>query len=170
MVADTGLAGALTVESLGRLLGALAARPGPLPKHRYASAGTLYPVQAYLSVAAPGLPGVPSGAWYHDPVAHELAQLGESPVAAPAGAAAPLHLLLVAETAAIAPAYPDHVEAFCLIEAGYMIAALEAEAAEMSLVLAEASPPEVWDGIAVSDALGLGESHRLLGAWMVQAA
>lgn len=168
MVAETLMAGAPTLESLGRLLGALAARPGPLPKHRYPSAGTLYPVQAYLSVAAPGLPGVPAGSWYYDPVAHDLARLSDAPVPAPD--AAPLHLLLVAETAAIAPAYPDHVDDFCLLEAGYMIAALEAEAAEAGLVLAEAASPEAWDGAAVDAALQLGPTHRLLGAWTVRAA
>lgn len=158
----------LSLDGIGRLLGALAARPGPLPKHLYPSAGTLYPVQGYLSVPPPGLPGLPAGAWCYDAEAHALAQLGPDP--APAGEAAPFHLILVAELAAIAPAYPEQAEAFCLLEAGYMAEALAGEAAAAGLRLEPASDPAGWDGAALAAALRLGPGHRPLAAWAGAAA
>ena len=168
MTLEPAPAAALTLESLGRLLGALAARPGPLPKHLYPSAGTLYPVQAYLSLPPPGLPDLPPGAWYYDPEAHALASLGEAPAPVPAGDDALFHILLVAEMGAIAPAYPEQAEDFCLLEAGYMAEALVAEAA--GLRLEPASDPVGWDGAALAVALRLEPGHRPLSAWRGRAA
>lgn len=150
----------LSSDSLGRLLGVLASRPGPLPKYRYASAGTLYPVQAYLSVPAPGLPGLPPGCHYHDPEAHALAPLSAHPVGE-----APL-LLLVAQMAAIEPVYGALSEDFCMLEAGYMTAALEDAAAEAGLALTDAGDPASWD----CTALALDATHKPLLALRIDAA
>ena len=154
----------LSTDSLGRLLGVLASRPGPLPKYRYASAGTLYPVQAYLSVPAPGLPGLPTGCHYHDPEAHALAPLSSQP----AGDA--LLLLLVAQMAAIEPVYGALSEDFCMLEAGYMTAALEDAAAEGGLVLADAGDPAAWNRAALDAALALDTTHKPLLALRIDAA
>jgi hypothetical protein len=154
----------LSTDSLGRLLGVLASRPGPLPKYRYASAGTLYPVQAYLSLPAPGLPGLPPGCHYHDPEAHALAPVSDRP----AGDAA--LLLLVAQMAAIEPVYSALSEDFCMLEAGYMTAALEDAAAEAGLALADAGDPAGWDRAALDACLALEATHQPLLALRVTAA
>ncbi|MBN8925007.1 MAG: hypothetical protein J0H19_00115 [Rhodospirillales bacterium] len=51
---------ALSEDALGLLLGALASRAGPVPKYRYPSAGTLYPVQSHVVLRAP-LGTLPAG-------------------------------------------------------------------------------------------------------------
>ncbi|MBN8909165.1 MAG: hypothetical protein J0H99_21710, partial [Rhodospirillales bacterium] len=51
---------ALGEDTLGLLLGALASRAGPVPKYRYPSAGTLYPVQSHVVLRAP-LGTLPAG-------------------------------------------------------------------------------------------------------------
>lgn len=154
----------LSTDCLGRLLGVLASRPGVLPKYRYASAGTLYPVQAYLSIPEPGLAGLPPGCHYHDPEAHALA-----PVSGQPAGDAPL-LLLVAQMAAIEPVYGALSEDFCMLEAGYMTAALEEAAAEAGLALEDAGDPATWDRATLDAALALEPSHAPLLALRVRAA
>lgn len=91
--------------------------------------------------------------------------MGDAPVPAPDGHEAPFHLLLVAETSAIAPVYPDHVEDFCFLEAGYMAEILSTEAAAAGLSLEEVAEPDEWDHAALVAALKLGPSHLHLVAW-----
>jgi hypothetical protein len=121
-------ASALSAETLGQLLGALTCRPGPLPKYLYPSAGTLYPVHAEIRLATP-IPGLAAGCWRYDPHEHALVLTADAPPPSPPS------LLLVAELAAITPIYADRAEAFCLLEAGYMIAALHTHAAACGLRL-----------------------------------
>jgi hypothetical protein len=115
----------LTDATLGTLLGVLAGRPGPVPKYRYPSAGTLYPVQTYV-VLRRALGVLPAGSYYHDPVAHELVMVSSGTPDAPDGSAPDALLLLVAQRAAIAPIYGEQAMGFCLLEAGYMSEALHA--------------------------------------------
>src|ERR1700720_210388 len=88
--------------ALGRLLGALASRPGGLPKYRYPSAGTLYPVQAYI-VLRRGIGALAQGSYYYDPEAHALVVLSAATPPAPDGTEPSILLFLVAQTTAIAP-------------------------------------------------------------------
>ena len=131
----------LTTAAVGRLLGALASRPGPLPKYRYPSAGTLYPVQAYVSIHRP-IGELAAGSYYYDPNAHELARLSDATLPLPDGTQPAVLLLLVAQHAAIVPIYAEHANAFCLLEAGYMTEALRHEAAACGLVLRDGGDPD----------------------------
>ena len=84
----------LTEAALGHLLGALASRPGPVPKYAYPSAGTLYPVQAYV-VLRRALGELAPGSYYHDPDAHALAALSSAAPPAPDGSTPDALLMLV---------------------------------------------------------------------------
>jgi len=139
---------ALSAATLGELLGMLASRPGPVPKYLYPSAGTLYPVQAYLVVRR-ALGEITAGCYYHDPDDHALAGLsGETP-AAPDGSAPDVLLVLVARHAAIEPIYGAETERFCLLEAGYMHEALRSA----GLRLREAGDPAASATLAAACAL-----------------
>ncbi|HVR98014.1 MAG TPA: amino acid adenylation domain-containing protein, partial [Thermoanaerobaculia bacterium] len=111
----------------------------PLPKYRYPSAGSLYPVQTYLLVPPGSVDGLPAGAYYHDPREHRLVELASGErlttaldgVRAGGGAA----LLLVARPSAVTPMYGGLAPAFCLLEAGYMARLLAGEAGDGALGL-----------------------------------
>lgn len=156
------MAEGLSESALGRLLGALASRPGPVPKYRYPSAGTLYPVQAYL-VLRQALGGLPAGAHYHDPEAHALVAVSAATPAAPDGSTPAALLLLVAQRAAIAPIYGAQAEDFCMLEVGYMEAALRDAAG--ALVLRDAGDPA--GHAALATACALDDQHMPLACWAV---
>jgi amino acid adenylation domain-containing protein len=117
---------------LGRLLACLQRLrlPGsPLPKYRYPSAGTLYPVQTYVHVRPGCVEGIAAGTYYYHPGDHSLVLL--SPEASidrshPAEVNQPVFekpafsIFLVGQLAAIAPIYGGLARDFCLLEAGYM--------------------------------------------------
>ncbi len=128
----------LDIDALGALLGALASRPGSVPKHLYPSAGTLYPVQTYL-VLRDATAEAAAGSHYYDPDTHALIVLSTETPAAPDGSTPAVLLMLVAQRSAIAPVYGAEAEAFCLLEAGYMTEALRAHA--RGLVLRDAGDP-----------------------------
>lgn len=103
--------------------------PGmPLPRYRYPSAGTLYSVQAYVSVPPGGVASLDGGVWYYDRRAHRLVKAGPSPVPMRAHATANLGvvenaactLFLVMKAAAIKPVYAENAAAFAMLEAGHM--------------------------------------------------
>lgn len=156
----------LSEGALGRLLGALAGRPGPVPKYLYPSAGTLYPVQSYV-VLRERLGVLAPGSYYYDPVAHALAALSSDLPAAPDGTCPTLLLLLVAQMTAIAPIYRDEAEAFCLLEAGYMSEALRQT--EAGLSLRDAGDPAEGDAAALAAAFRLDPSHQLFVCWALEA-
>jgi epothilone synthetase B len=102
----------------------------PLPKYRYPSAGSLYPVQIYLHVKQGRVEGLDEGTYYYEPTAHRLFQLEKG--ARIAGsvhvetnralfAQSAFSLLLVAKMDAIVPMYGAELASqFCLLEAGYI--------------------------------------------------
>ena len=123
----------LTLERLAATLaeiGALHDDALALPKYRYASAGSLHAVQAYLHVKPGRIEGLDGGIYYYHPEAHSLTRVsgalldagqygkGENPQVFEASA---FSLFLVGERNAIAPVYGDEVgEQFLYVEAGYM--------------------------------------------------
>lgn len=153
---------ALTQAGLGRLLGALASRPGPVPKYGYPSAGTLYPVQTYL-VLRRTLGDLAEGSYYHNPDAHALVALSCQAPAAPDGSEPHALLALVAQRAAIVPIYGDQAEAFWLLEAGYMQQALLDAAG--GLALRDAGDPARHGGLTT--AFALDTEHMPLVCWAV---
>ncbi|MDB4948134.1 MAG: amino acid adenylation protein, partial [Gemmatimonadetes bacterium] len=127
----------------------------PLPKYRYPSARTLYPVQAYVAVPSP-VGRIGAGTYYYDPRAHRLVRVAPPfPGDLQPGLDEPA-VFLVARLAAIAPIYRGLSPDFCLIEAGYMQALLTAAAAAQGLAL---TPAAIASPERVQRHLGLDEGH-----------
>jgi amino acid adenylation domain-containing protein len=109
----------------------------PLPKYRYGSAGSLYPVQVYVYVKPDRVEMLAGGAYYYHPGEHSLVLLSSEPVLDasiyPPGNreifdASAFALLLFAKLDAIEPMYGELAQSFCMLEAGLMTQLLETSA------------------------------------------
>jgi len=139
------------------------------PKYLYGSAGSSYPVQAYLYLKPGRVTGVPGGAYYYDPGEHRLAALGTgrelSPdaydyfVNRPVFDAGAFALFLVADLAAIEPLYGEESLGFCQVEAGAMAQLLTMAAPEQGIGLCGIGSVERDE---LDPLLDLGPSHRLI--------
>ncbi|QGZ37685.1 amino acid adenylation domain-containing protein [Pseudoduganella flava] len=162
----------LTLERLGTWLSHLAALQDDalaLPKYRYASAGSLHAVQAYLHVKHGRIDGLDAGIYYYHPEQHTLIRVagagepdaghygrGENPHVFEAAAFA---LYLVGERNAIAPVYGDAVaEQFLHVEAGYMGQLLMEQAPAQLIGLC----PIGYLDPALPGLLGLGQSQLIV--------
>jgi len=163
-------AGAVSLESLGNWIRALqecGIDGSPMPKFRYPSAGSLYPVQLYLVIKNNRVSGLDAGSYYYDPVEHRLIRVGEtSDITAfyprpnhPLVEAGAFSVLCVADIDAIKPMYGDLTRDFCLLEAGYMGQLLMETAPEAGLGLC---PLGFVADEPVRAALGLGANHVIL--------
>ncbi|WEF32912.1 non-ribosomal peptide synthetase [Pseudoduganella chitinolytica] len=146
---------AATFDTLATSLHGLLAQSdagAPLPKYRYPSAGTLYPVQVYLRVHGE-LDGLAAGNYYLDRRQHRLVRLGD---VAAVSAAAPVELLLVGTPAAIEPVYGKDGAMLSLLECGYIEGVLNAD-----------EQPLRWQRGTVDDVSGAGlalqEGQAVLG-------
>ncbi|MFH0245765.1 amino acid adenylation domain-containing protein [Streptomyces sp. HK10] len=160
------------LAELARLLEPLSSRDeGPFPKYRYASAGSLYPVQVYLYAAEGRVEGLPGGTYYADPATHELvavepgARLSqdihvEANRATFAGSA--FSVFLVARREAIEPLYGRRSRDFCLLEAGLMAQSLDTAATEGPLGLCQLGLVRSTPGLRA--ALRLEDGHEVLHA------
>ena len=121
----------LTLEQLGKWLGALQAMPiddSPLPKRLYPSAGNLYPVRVQLLVKSGALVGLEGGAYVYDARSHKLARVGSGEllpedvgdINRPIAGNAALAVFLTGHLPAIRPLYGDWAREACLLEAGYL--------------------------------------------------
>ncbi|MEV0001654.1 amino acid adenylation domain-containing protein [Micromonospora sp. NPDC050980] len=169
------LAAPVPLAALGRLLDTLRSHDGDLlPKYRYASAGSLYPVQTYVYVRPGRVDGLAEGAYYHDPAAHRLLPVGsgttlptEVHVSANRSTAdqSAFEIFLVGRLSAISPMYGERALRFCLLEAGQMTQLLEEGAPDHDLGLCQVGL--VRDEAEVRAALALdGDDvllHSLLG-------
>jgi amino acid adenylation domain-containing protein/FkbM family methyltransferase len=167
------LARPIAAEPFGRFLAALLAldvEDAPLPRYRYPSAGSLYPVQAYLSVREGAVEGLAAGIYYYDPGHHGLLPLApgaaigpevHAPVNRPMAEGAGFCLLLVGRLAAIAPLYGELARDFCLIEAGAMAQLLMTAAPASGIGLC---PVGALDFERVRPLLDLEEGHVFLHA------
>ncbi|HEX9669309.1 MAG TPA: amino acid adenylation domain-containing protein [Thermoanaerobaculia bacterium] len=135
------------LEIVGELLGALSqvrSPDEPLPRYRYASAGSLYPVQVYLHVPAGRVEGLEAGAYYHDPAAHRLvlltpdAELPARPRDPPGFTHVAFRLYLVARLDAVSPVYGEELgRHFSALEAGLITQLLEMTAPGLGLGLCQ---------------------------------
>ncbi|TVP65605.1 MAG: amino acid adenylation domain-containing protein [Nodularia sp. (in: Bacteria)] len=116
------------------------------PKFLYASAGGLYPVQAYLYIKPNRIAGLSAGIYYYHPVEHQLIalQLHKEIERNIHGVQNQLifdesafSIFLIGQLAAIAPMYGELSRDFCLIEAGLMTQVLEMSAAESDIGLCQ---------------------------------
>jgi amino acid adenylation domain-containing protein len=139
------------------------------PKYLYGSAGSSYPVQTYLYVKPDRVAGVPGGAYYYDPGAHQLVAVGPgrtlSPdaydyfVNRPVFDAAAFALFLVADLAAIEPLYGSESLGFCQIEAGSMAQLLTMAASGQGLGLCGIGSVERSE---LDPLLELSPTHQLI--------
>lgn len=142
-------------------------------KYAYPSAGCLYPVQTYVTVAEHRVEGVPGGAYYYHPERHRLITLDPGlRVEAKAHAwvnrdafrESAFTLYLVANQDAIAPMYGVRARDYCFLEAGAMLQLLMSAAVDCGLGLC---PVGEMDDAALRESFGLNDRsllvHALLG-------
>ncbi len=165
------LAKEIDFNDFSRILTVLCAVDIPaetMPKFRYPSAGSLYPITPYLAVKANRIAGL-AGGWYRlNPREGQL-----EPVAANRKAdslefystnrticdEAAFTIFLVAEMSLIEPIYESRAREFSLLEAGYMGQLLMESAPDVDLGLCPINDPELDH---VPEALALPDSHRCL--------
>jgi epothilone synthetase B len=162
-------------EQLQQFLAALAAlesEGAALPRYRYPSAGSLYPVQAYLHVQPGRAEGVPAGTYYYHPEQHSLIPLVpdaiidrtvHATVNQPVFDAAAFSLFLVAQLEAIRPLYGDMALEFCKLEAGYMGQLLMTEATRAGLGLC---PLGTLDFLPLRSLFDLDDGHVLVHSFV----
>ncbi len=138
------------------------------PKLRYGSAGSLYPVQVYLYVAAGRVEGVSGGTWYYHPAAHRLVPLApgahiettaHAAVNRSLFAGSAFSLFLVGQMDAIVPVYGERGQHYAALEAGAMTHLLETAASAQGLGLCQIGD---LDFAAVRHLFSLGDEHVLL--------
>ncbi|WP_041791958.1 non-ribosomal peptide synthetase [Stigmatella aurantiaca] len=137
-------------------------------KYQYGSAGGIYGVQTYLSIATGRVRGLDAGAYYYDPLRHTLVQLGgasalpaalDSSANAAMADSAAFSLYLVGDRRVISQRYGERWRDLALIEAGLMAQLLETRAAESDLGLCQLEELR-FEGL--SKALRLEEEHMYL--------
>ncbi|WP_158573767.1 non-ribosomal peptide synthetase [Micromonospora craniellae] len=162
------------LDRLAALLTAVRSRPGtaeqPLTTYDYASAGGLYPVQAYLWIRPGRVDGVPGGAYYHHPEQNRLIRCGEADdttvAAVFSGVNAALYdacafvLVAAVDHAAVDPLYGKLSRDFALLETGAMMQALETSATAAGLGLCQVG--DVAAAPVLRDAFRLGTGHEPL--------
>ncbi len=126
------------LSQLGGLLGTLLRSPfSTIPKYRYGSAGSLYPVQTYLYAVPGRVEGLPGGTYYYHPVENRLVRLSAWATIdssyyggwnADMISTAAFHIVLIADLDAIEPFYGADSMHLCRIESGLMAQVLEENA------------------------------------------
>jgi acyl carrier protein len=166
---------AVDVASLARILETLRRVPNdyaPLPKARYASPGSLYPVQLLVCVTPDRVDGLVGGVYYYHPVEHTLVRVSDGMALVPGRVSGQQDLLkssaftlvLIGHLAAIAPMYGRFSEPFCALEAGEMSHLLERAATEEGVQLHSLVGLQL-DGLAPVFGLAPGDVclHALVG-------
>jgi len=111
-------------------------------KYRYASGGSLYPVQTYLFVKENRVESMSPGLYYYHPKDTNLVEIRQGPVfnedyfpGANRHVAndAAFYIFLIANLDAIEPIYGSSSETLCFLEAGLMSHLLELEAVNIGL-------------------------------------
>jgi epothilone synthetase B len=159
---------ALPFESLGGLLASLTQlEAAGLPKYRYPSGGSLYPVQAYVYVKPGRVQNLAAGVYYHDPREHQLLLMSAGAVLESATQLphnrqiferAAFAIFLIGRLAAVEPLYGPMARDFCMLEAGYMGQLLMSVAPEHEVGLC---PVGAMDFASVRPLFDLDDSHFL---------
>jgi amino acid adenylation domain-containing protein len=162
---------AIATEKFSSLLGSLmqAELQGvPWPKARYGSAGSSYPVQAYIYVKPGRVTGVKAGIYYYHPQQHCLilisqdARLDQNLYPQPNRGlfqAAAFGIFLIARMEAIEPLYGPAARDYCLLEAGLMTQLLEMSAPDLGIGLCQTGG---FEFSAVSHLFDLQKGHVYL--------
>ncbi len=137
-------------------------------KYLYASAGGLYPVQAYLYLKDGRVEGLAEGIYYYHPTTHRLVSVAPGVtldrnlwawVNQPIFDQAAFAIFFVTRYAAIAPMYGHLSHDFSLIEAGLMAQLLDGAATELELGLCYMGGVEFEP---IRHHFELDDSHRLV--------
>ncbi|MEL7227162.1 MAG: SagB family peptide dehydrogenase, partial [Cyanobacteria bacterium J06576_12] len=168
----------ISLDSFSDFLAVLSAQSTdefPLPKYRYASAGSLYPIQTYIHVKANRITEVDAGWYYYHPTQHCLVKCLPNQAALPKqpsdsdlyGPNQQLHqdsafsIFLIANMDAIEPIYGDKSRDFCLMETGYMGQLMMEKAPDFELGLC---PIGGFDSKTLQKILGLTSHQQPLHA------
>ncbi|MBW4553599.1 MAG: amino acid adenylation domain-containing protein [Aphanocapsa sp. GSE-SYN-MK-11-07L] len=143
----------------------------PLPKYRYASAGSLYPVQTYVYIQPNRVKGLEAGAYYYHPADHRLLlcspslpiQGSDYGINQPIFAQSAFSLFLIGQLSAISPLYGEFAKDFCLLEAGYISQLLMETAPQQEIGLC---PIGTLAFEGVQDLFHLDASHVLLHSFV----
>jgi amino acid adenylation domain-containing protein len=164
----------IPLKQLGQLLSCLLQMKldsSPLPKYRYPSAGSLYPVQTYLYIKPNRVEGLEAGFYYYHPADHRLVLLnaateinssvygGNQPIFEQSA----FSLFLIGQLSAIAPMYGELARDFCLLEAGYISQLLMDTAPENEIGLCPIGYLEFEE---LRDLFSLESSHVLLHSFV----
>jgi amino acid adenylation domain-containing protein len=162
---------ALELDALGQWLSCLAQVSiggHAIGKRFYPSAGSLYPVQAYLYLKEGAVAGMCGGYYYYDPATHQLKMLdnamNQQGLPAELGQL-PLAVFLVADTLAMGPVYGGETDRFCQLESGHIQQLLSATSVAQGIGLAVTHLQADND---LRDRLKL-ESHHRVTACLVGA-
>lgn len=156
-------------ESLSQLLSCLRQ---PLieqaPKAQYASAGALYPVQAYLYIKSDGVHGLEKGAYYYHPLKHQLQPLqGQIELDRQVHffinyaieERSKFSLFLIGDLMAIEPIYGPDSKDYCLIESGAIAQLLRMTSPQYQLGLCAIGQVDIQK---IKQAFNLNEHHLVL--------
>ncbi|UJR12977.1 hypothetical protein I4U23_000002 [Adineta vaga] len=134
----------------------------PLPKYRYASAGSLYPVQVYIELHT-SIDDISPGIYYHNPDTHTLELIDNCVHDENLG----IRLHLVGRSSAIAPLYGKTLGCqFCIIETGYMMGLLQQEASKLGFIFSRFMHNEEIDGHIIN--LDENDTHHCFTISSVQ--
>ncbi len=101
----------------------------PIAKRFYPSAGSLYPIQTYLSMT--------NGCYYYDPAHHALVKTHDEPISNTPD----ITIFFIADKSAIVPLYGELSYRFCALEVGHMSELLVGCARAMGMALAQENRP-----------------------------
>ncbi|NEQ79122.1 MAG: amino acid adenylation domain-containing protein [Moorea sp. SIO2I5] len=164
----------ISLEQFSKLLSCLLQihlDESPLPKYRYASAGSLYPVQTYLYIKPHRVEGLEAGFYYYHPKDHRLVLLSTTTkidgsvyrVNQPIFEQSAFSLFLIGQLSAILPMYGELAKEFCMLEAGYISQLLMETASEQEIGLCPIGTLE-FEGLR--DLLILESSQVLLHSFV----
>ncbi len=164
----------VSLNDLGEFLSCMRSHQlenSPLPKYRYASAGSLYPVQAYVYIKPYRVQDFESGIYYYHPQEHQLLcvsnlneinseiyGLNQSIFEQSAFA-----VFLIGDLDAIEPIYGDKARDFCLLEAGYISQLLMETAPNHDLGLC---PIGALEFAAIREHFALHDRHIFLHSFV----
>jgi epothilone synthetase B len=138
-----------------------------LPKFRYPSAGSLYPVRTFIDIGAGRVEGIPAGVYYYHPLEARLSLVSAEGVPACVHVEhnrclvheAAFTIYLIGHLPAIRPAYGEASRDFCLIEAGCISQLLMTEGTSAGLGLCPVGSVET---AGLASALGLSDDDVFL--------
>ncbi|CAF5087011.1 unnamed protein product, partial [Rotaria sp. Silwood1] len=128
--ANTSIKSLLNFNNLSEFLSVLTpitVEDQAIPKYRYASVESLYPVQVYIEVFST-IDNILPGLYYHNPDKHSLEFINDCTD----NDNVEMCLHLVGRSAAISPLYGKKIgHHFCILETGYILEVLQDEASLM---------------------------------------